>query len=268
MVEASNLHRTEAFVAHRKARLTVHGRRLLVKRVRSGRPVAHDRPGELVHVDVKKLGRIPDGGHKVLGRQAGRATRINMGFDYIHSAVDDHSRLAYSEIHSDEKADTCAGFLRRAAAFFAASGIDHIERPTTPGPTARASPGAKPWPTSARPASSPAPTGPRPTPRSNASTAPCSRSGPTCGPTPATPNAPTPWQTSCTPTTTTAATPHSAASHPSAVCTTLRLNIGVPSHDIGSSLSGLAGVGREAIGERDDEAAQFSGPLDDKRPVE
>ncbi len=91
-----------------------------------------DRPGELVHVDVKKLGRIPDGGgHKVLGRQAGRARRSSMGFDYVHSAVDDHSRLAYSEIHTDEKADTCAGFLRRAAAFFATCGIAHIERVLT-----------------------------------------------------------------------------------------------------------------------------------------
>ncbi|MGW6739139.1 IS481 family transposase, partial [Streptomyces sp. NPDC055013] len=221
-------------MSHRNARLTVHGRRLLVERVRSGRPVAHvaaemgisrptahkwirrwrsegesglidrssrprrtphrtaaatealvcrlrqdrklgparigpilglpastvhriltrhglnrlafldrptgqvirryerDRPGELVHVDVKKLGRIPDGGgHKVLGRQAGRATRSNMGFDYIHSAVDDHSRLAYSEIHPDEKAATCAAFLRRAASFFTAAGIDRIERVLT-----------------------------------------------------------------------------------------------------------------------------------------
>ncbi|WP_307623959.1 IS481 family transposase [Streptomyces sp. V3I7] len=91
-----------------------------------------DRPGELVHVDVKKLGRIPDGGgHKVLGRQAGRVRRSSMGFDYVHSAVDDHSRLAYSEIHPDEKADTCAGFLRRAAAFFATCGIEHIERVLT-----------------------------------------------------------------------------------------------------------------------------------------
>jgi transposase InsO family protein len=91
-----------------------------------------DRPGELIHVDVKKLGRIPDGGgHKVLGRQAGRATRNSMGFDYIHSAVDDHSRLAYSEIHGDEKAATCADFLRRAAAFFTTCGIDRIERVLT-----------------------------------------------------------------------------------------------------------------------------------------
>ncbi|WP_327256107.1 IS481 family transposase [Streptomyces sp. NBC_01244] len=91
-----------------------------------------DRPGELVHIDVKKLGRIPDGGgHKVLGRQAGRTTRSAMGFDYVHSAVDDHSRLAYSEIHPDEKAATCAAFLTRAAAFFLSQGITRIERVLT-----------------------------------------------------------------------------------------------------------------------------------------
>ncbi|MFI7292261.1 IS481 family transposase [Streptomyces anulatus] len=91
-----------------------------------------DRPGELIHVDVKKLGRIPDGGgHRTLGRQAGRATRSNVGFDYIHSAVDDHSRLAYSEIHPDEKVATCAGFLTRAAAFFHDQGIPRIERVLT-----------------------------------------------------------------------------------------------------------------------------------------
>ncbi|MFJ3883155.1 IS481 family transposase [Streptomyces sp. NPDC090077] len=90
-----------------------------------------DRPGELVHVDVKKLGRIPDGGgHRVLGRDAGRPIR-GMGFDYIHSAVDDHSRLAYSEIHPDEKVATCAGFLARAATFFHRHGITRIERVLT-----------------------------------------------------------------------------------------------------------------------------------------
>jgi transposase InsO family protein len=91
-----------------------------------------EKPGELIHVDVKKLGRIPDGGgHKVLGRQAGRVTRSRMGFDYVHSAVDDHSRLAYSEIHPDEKAATCADFLTRAAAFFHRQGITRIERVLT-----------------------------------------------------------------------------------------------------------------------------------------
>jgi len=90
------------------------------------------RPGELVHMDVKKLGRIPDGGGwRAHGRGAGsiRRDRSNkVGFDYIHSLVDDHSRLAYSEILPDEKGPTCAGFLTRAAAYFAAHGITRIER--------------------------------------------------------------------------------------------------------------------------------------------
>ena len=89
-----------------------------------------ERPGELIHVDVKKIGRIPDGGGwRARGRQirtaAGRKARI--GYDYVHSAIDDHSRFAYSEIHPDERGDTCAGFLRRAAAVFAAHGIPSIE---------------------------------------------------------------------------------------------------------------------------------------------
>ena len=91
-----------------------------------------DRPGELVHVDVKKLGRIPDGGGwrsnpawSTTNHQTGHA---RVGFDYVHSAVDDHSRFAYSEIHPDERADTSAGFLTRAAAAFAAAGITRIER--------------------------------------------------------------------------------------------------------------------------------------------
>ncbi len=93
------------------------------------------RPGELVHMDVKKLARIPDGGGwRAHGRAAGstsrdRATRV--GFDYVHSLVDDHSRLAYSEILPDEKGTSCAAFLARAAAYFATCGIDRIERVMT-----------------------------------------------------------------------------------------------------------------------------------------
>jgi len=93
-----------------------------------------DRPGELVHVDVKKLGRIPDGGGwKAHGRQMGSTAakkKTKIGFDYVHSMVDDHSRLAYSEIHADEQGDTCAGFIERAAAFFASHAIT-IERVMT-----------------------------------------------------------------------------------------------------------------------------------------
>jgi transposase InsO family protein len=90
------------------------------------------RPGELVHMDVKKLGRIPDGGGwRALGLHARETTKDRtrkLGYDYVHSLVDDHSRLAYSEILPDEKGTTCAAFLARGAAYFAAHGIDRIER--------------------------------------------------------------------------------------------------------------------------------------------
>ena len=86
-----------------------------------------DRPGDLVHVDVKKLGRIPDGGGwRVHGRAATvdhKHKKTLIGFDYVHAAVDDHSRLAYAEILPDETGPTCADFLLRAAAWFAGHGV-------------------------------------------------------------------------------------------------------------------------------------------------
>jgi transposase InsO family protein len=94
-----------------------------------------DRPGELVHMDVKKLGRIHDGGGwKAKGREHGQTAqqkRAKIGYDYIHSVVDDHTRLAYSEILPDEKGATCAAFLLRAAHVFAQAGIATIERVIT-----------------------------------------------------------------------------------------------------------------------------------------
>jgi transposase InsO family protein len=86
-----------------------------------------DRPGELVHVDVKKLGRIPDGGG---WRAHGRTEEVRgrgIGYDYVHSMVDDHSRLAYSEILADEKGPSCAAFIVRAIDYFASQGISNIE---------------------------------------------------------------------------------------------------------------------------------------------
>jgi hypothetical protein len=89
-----------------------------------------------VNVDVKKLGRLRDGGvWRVHGRDSleHRRTRYasRVGFDFVHAAIDDHTRLAYAEIHPDERADTCAGFLRRAAHAFSEHGIDQIERVMT-----------------------------------------------------------------------------------------------------------------------------------------
>jgi transposase InsO family protein len=94
-----------------------------------------ERPGELVHVDVKKIGKIPDGGGwKAHGRQMGSTgakKRAKIGYDYVHSMVDDHSRLAYSESLPDERGPTCAAFILRAAEYFASRGITAIERVIT-----------------------------------------------------------------------------------------------------------------------------------------
>lgn len=83
-------------------------------------------------MDVKKLGRIPDGGGwKAHGRAMGSTAKRKatwVGFDYVHSLVDDHSRLAYSEVLPDGKGTTCAAFLTRAIDYFAAHGITHIQQ--------------------------------------------------------------------------------------------------------------------------------------------
>lgn len=82
-----------------------------------------ERPGELVHVDVKKLAGIPDGGGWHAHGKGNAGPRAGVGYRYIHTAIDDRTRLAYSEIHGDEKAVTAAGFWRRAQQSFAARGV-------------------------------------------------------------------------------------------------------------------------------------------------
>ena len=84
----------------------------------------HPFPGDLVHVDIKKLGKVPPGGGwRVHGREARPHGHRGPGYAYIHTAIDDHSRLAYSEIHDDETAATAAEFWARAQRFYAARGI-------------------------------------------------------------------------------------------------------------------------------------------------
>jgi transposase InsO family protein len=101
----------------------------------------HDRPGSLLHVDVKKLGNIPDGGGwRYVGRAPGKRHRAatagkartasrdpKRGTAFVHTVLDDHSRVAHAEIHDDESAATAIGVLRRAVAWFAARGIT-VER--------------------------------------------------------------------------------------------------------------------------------------------
>jgi transposase InsO family protein len=89
----------------------------------------HPTPGAMIHVDVKKLGRIPaGGGWRLHGRDTAATSshkhkKTKIGYDYVHTAIDDHTRLAYSEILPDEKDPTCAAFLHRALAWFTSKGI-------------------------------------------------------------------------------------------------------------------------------------------------
>ncbi|MFC7405640.1 IS481 family transposase [Georgenia alba] len=98
------------------------------------------RPGHMVHLDVKKVGRVPDGGGwRVHGRDSDQAkvadraksTGARRGYIYLHSAVDGFSRLSYTEPLPDEKGATAAAFLARAKVWFAAHGINHIQRIVT-----------------------------------------------------------------------------------------------------------------------------------------
>ncbi len=106
----------------------------------TGEPIRryeHDRPGELLHVDVKKLGNIPEGGGwRYVGRQRGKQHRAatpdkpknkwrnaTMGTAFVHTVLDDHTRVAYAEIHDDETAATATAVLHRAVAWFADRGV-------------------------------------------------------------------------------------------------------------------------------------------------
>jgi transposase InsO family protein len=113
----------------------------------TGEPVRryeHPHPGSLLHVDVKKLGNIPvGGGHRMVGRAQGQRNRTatattkrgkdggkNLGHAFVHTVVDDYSRVAYAEIHDDETALTAIGVLRRAVIWFAARAVT-VERVLT-----------------------------------------------------------------------------------------------------------------------------------------
>jgi len=112
--------------------------------IRTGEPVRryeHEKPGAMIHVDVKKIGNIPDGGGwRFVGRQQGNRNRAatpgkprtsnrepQMGTAFVHTVIDDHSRVAYAEIHGDEQAVTAVGVLKRAVSWFEARGVT-VER--------------------------------------------------------------------------------------------------------------------------------------------
>ncbi len=82
-----------------------------------------DNPGDMIHIDTKKLGRIDGIGHRITGDRKGQSSKRGTGWEVLHLAVDDHSRLAYSEILPDEKRASCIKFLINALRFFRAHGI-------------------------------------------------------------------------------------------------------------------------------------------------
>jgi transposase len=151
-----------------------------------------ERPGELVHLDIKKLGKNWRVGHRIHGN---RRTRVHgIGWEYTHVAIDDHSRLSYAEVLADETAETTAGFLRRAVTWYAAQGIA-VERLLTDNGSAYRSPPLPRWPSRSGSANAlPKPIVPKPTARPSASFARCSPNGPTPPPTGAPPDAPPPYR--------------------------------------------------------------------------
>ncbi len=82
-----------------------------------------ERPGELIHIDIKKLGRFERTGHRITGDRTGQSNSRGIGWEYLHLVVDDHSRLAYSEILPDEKRGSCLTFLFNALRFFRRHGV-------------------------------------------------------------------------------------------------------------------------------------------------
>ena len=209
----------------------------------SGEPIRryeHDHPGSLIHVDVTKFGNIPDGGgHKFLSRQhskanahaqarrtgeRGREYRPRIGTAFLHTVIDDHSRVAYLEICADEKAVTAIGVLERAVAWFAERGVISSESSPTTAPLTSPTPGATPAPRWASDTNALALTGPRRTGRSNASTAPLPTAGPTHASTAPRLSAATRYRAGCTSTIITGTTPQSEP-HPSAESRTTCLDI-------------------------------------------
>lgn len=89
-----------------------------------------ERPGELIHIDIKKLGRFHRIGHRIPGHHVRRKRDRGVGWDYVHVAIDDHSRIAFTQIKADEKSHSATAFLKSAIAYYASLGIK-VERVMT-----------------------------------------------------------------------------------------------------------------------------------------
>jgi len=104
-------------------------RRLGLNRMRDLEPVEPVRryeraaPGEMIHIDIKKLGRFERVGHRITGDRTGQRNSRGVGWEFVHVCIDDHSRIAFSEIKPDETADSAVPFLRAAVAYYKSLGV-------------------------------------------------------------------------------------------------------------------------------------------------
>jgi transposase InsO family protein len=104
-------------------------RRLGLNRIRDLEPAEPDRryerekPGEIIHLDIKKLGRFDKVGHRITGDRTGQSNSRGVGWEFVHVCIDDHSRVAFSQILPDEKADSAVPFLKAAVAYYKSLGV-------------------------------------------------------------------------------------------------------------------------------------------------
>lgn len=104
-------------------------RRLGLNRIRDLEPAAPVRryeraaPGEMIHIDIKKLGRFEKTGHRITGDRTGQSNSRGVGWEFVHVCIDDHSRVAFTEIKPDEKADSAVPFLKAAVAYYKSLGV-------------------------------------------------------------------------------------------------------------------------------------------------
>ena len=149
-----------------------------------------DHPGEILHIDIKKLGKFNRTGHRITGDRTGQSNTRGVGWEYVHLAIDDHSRLAYSEILPDEKRPSCLRFLFNALRFFRSLGVKVRRVMTDNGSSFRSRRYAKALRRLTIKHLRTKPYTPRPTERPSASSKPACANGPTPAPTTPPTNAP------------------------------------------------------------------------------
>ena len=208
---AGRLHLARSTVAAELVRLGLNRLSALAPK-EPARRYERARPGDLIHLDVKKLARFDKPGHRVTRTRRGQNDGV--GWEFVHVCIDDHARLAYVDVLDDEAGDSCARFLARAVVWFARHGVCVRRVMTDNGTGYRSHLFRQAHEALGLRHLRPGPTRPRPTARPSASSRPCSRTGPTpCG-IALPPTGAASCRSGCTTTTTSVPTAASPACHP------------------------------------------------------